>query len=373
MTKPTPKDRALADALDTVAREAEPEVRAAILAALERTRDELTLEAITNALRSADPEAGLGALIVESLVSRIETATNELIGVYTAGGVAMAEALAVGYTGSPIEVRFDTLNPRVIEHVRQYRLNLVTSLTDEARDGVRAILDRGFRQGLHPTIGEPGRRSMASELRDVVGLNERQSQALANFRQGLERRELDRALGRDLGQRLAAQTRRLIQQGELIDTGRIDALVDDYRDRLIRRRADTIARTESIRALSEGQHAAIREAVAQGHLQGETLRRYWLLTRDEKTCPICSGIVASNRNGVGAEEPFVTSLGPILNPPAHPNCRCSIFYRTQTTNPWLAELNPAPRVVTDRTGRPRYETLAEAYARPVRGPLRRRR
>ncbi|MBI5265709.1 MAG: hypothetical protein HY851_00605, partial [candidate division Zixibacteria bacterium] len=77
-------------------------------------------------------------------------------------------------------------------------------------------------------------------------------------------------------------------------------------------------------------------------------------------------------NGVALEEPFRSSLGPIMNPPSHPNCRCSTFFRTDAAG-LLGELNPAPRLVTDRaTGAKRYETLGESYRRKP-GPLKRRR
>jgi hypothetical protein len=362
----------LADALDRLAAEAEPGIRAALIRIIEATRESLSLDAILTALL----EGAAGQLAddaVDALGRRLAVLVDRLTEIYENAGTAMAAALAAGYTGSPIEVRLDTRNPRVASWARDYGADLVAGATEQQRDALRAIMGRGLDEGRHPTRPSAERPvTMAREIRDVIGLNAQQANALRNFRRGLEQRELGRALGRDLGSTLTAQVRAALRQPELIDTGRIDELVESYRQRLLRHRAEMIARTESIRALSEGQQETMRQAVEAGALNGNTLRRYWLLARDEKTCPICSGIPASNPDGVGLDEPFRSSKGPVMNPPEpHPACRCSVFYRAGAGG-LLGELNPAPRLVRDRAlGWRRYETLAEAYRRKP-GPLRRR-
>lgn len=361
--EPSNRDRALADALDRLAAESEPAIRAVILRAIERTREDFTLANIVSAL-----EGGLAGQLADEVAAalgrRFSALVERLTGIYTSAGIAMAEALAAGYTGSAIEVRFDTKNPRVAAWARDYGAALVDGAMEQQTEALRTIMGRGLDAGRHPS-------EIAPEIRDAIGLNAQQASAMANFRRGLEQRELSRALGRDLGSKLSAQVRAAIKQPELIDSGRIDALVEGYRERLVAHRADMIARTESIRALSEGQQEVMEQAVQDGHLNGNTLRRYWLVARDEKTCPVCNGIPRANPKGVGLQEPFRSSKGPIMNPPSHPNCRCSTFFRTGAAG-LLGELNPAPRLVTDRaTGAKRYETLGESYRRKP-GPLKRR-
>ena len=49
---------------------------------------------------------------------------------------------------------------------------------------------------------------------------------------------------------------------------------------------------------------------------------------DEGVCPICEAIPDNNVAGVRVGENFNSSLGPVNDPPVHPNCRCSINYVT---------------------------------------------
>lgn len=81
-------------------------------------------------------------------------------------------------------------------------------------------------------------------------------------------------------------------------------------------RADLIARHETMLAASEGQRQAWDQAVEDGLLTGGE-RRTWIVTDDERLCPICSeldGAVAD----LDGEYP-----GGFDGPPAHVQCRCT--------------------------------------------------
>ena len=54
-------------------------------------------------------------------------------------------------------------------------------------------------------------------------------------------------------------------------------------------RATLIARTESMRAVNEGQRQAWGQAVEDGLLSDDA-RRTWIATADEGVCPICDGL-----------------------------------------------------------------------------------
>lgn len=357
------KDRALRDAINKIAQEVEPDIRDAFIEAVERVRRGADVSSITEALKRGDVEAAVAALELDALLARLRGMVESLTEVYLRGGATMAEAIASGYTGRPIEFRFDTYSDSVVQFVRSYQFDLVQNIDRDTRDAVRAVMSEGYRAQLAPS-------AMARELRDAVGLNERQGRALSNFKRALEKGDAAMATQRALGVRLEQRVRRTIRDGGRKE--QIAELVEAYRQRLIRQRAEAIARTESIRMLNAGQHEALRQAVGDGALNGNTLKRYWLVADDERTCPVCTGIARSNRDGVGVEEPFRSSNGPIMNPPAHPNCRCSIFLRQSSGNRLLDQLNPAPRLVDAANGGKRFETLAESYRRQrVGGPLRR--
>ncbi len=119
------------------------------------------------------------------------------------------------------------------------------------------------------------------------------------------------------GQDFAERGAQLIAQGVL--EGRpTSAMIRDLRDRLgiIRSRAETIVRTESLRAYNTA-------ATDYYRTQGIELVLYYA-TSDDRTCPLCTG-----RAGL------IYRLGDI-HVPLHPRCRCALA-------PWsddVSELNP---------------------------------
>lgn len=94
-------------------------------------------------------------------------------------------------------------------------------------------------------------------------------------------------------------------------------------------RAQTIARSETIRSANMGAKLSYKEA--------GVLKLQWIDANDEDVCPYCveldGTIVGIDDNFInqgdvfepeGASSPLSTAYGPIEVPPAHSNCRCSI-------------------------------------------------
>ncbi len=78
----------------------------------------------------------------------------------------------------PLGFRFDFRDPLVIEAGELLAANLVTSISEEVRLGLRTLVVRGLRDGIPPA-------KLARLIRTVVGLGPRQVQALLNFRRML--------------------------------------------------------------------------------------------------------------------------------------------------------------------------------------------
>lgn len=84
-------------------------------------------------------------------------------------------------------------------------------------------------------------------------------------------------------------------------------------------RAQLIAHHEVMLAVHEGQREAWRQATDAGLLTG-TERPVWIVTGDEKVCPICEKLEDQTRELDGKYE---TEDGEFDGPPAHPRCRCT--------------------------------------------------
>ena len=184
--------------------------------------------------------------------------------------------------------RFDLTNPRAIAWIHQHAGELVLDLSGESMRAIQAIMVRSFQ-------GEFTVAQQAQFIRDLIGLDERRATALDNFR----------------------------REAFTVDPAKAERKVNQYRQRLLKDRADTIARTESIRGSAQGQQELWTQMLEQGVLD-DTARRRWAVTPDSRLCPICSPMPSNPRNTVRLDEPFETGDGRlVMIPPAHPRCRCS--------------------------------------------------
>lgn len=191
---------------------------------------------------------------------------------------AMKSGAAASRSG--IDMKFDATNPEAVRWAEEHAAELVTDVTNGARDAIRAAVTDGVAGGL-------SRADVAKLVRASIGLTERDASAVIS-------REVD-----------------LIERG--IDPADAVRRAGRYADKLTRSRARTIARTETMRASNEGQAQLWKQAQDAGLLTGRE-RKVWI-TADP--CPICAALDGER---VGLNEDF--SIG--SDPPAHPNCRCTV-------------------------------------------------
>lgn len=153
-------------------------------------------------------------------------------------------------------------------------------------------------------------------------------------------RELDRgALARELrDSRFDRTVRGAINRGEPLTQGQIDKMVARYRQRALKLRSQTIARTEGLRVAHEGVDEMYRQAIESGQLQGDQLIRIWRTALNERVRDFSTGAQTSHRTMHGQKrlvgESFVSGGGNLtLNPGAFGvalediNCRCLVSTR----------------------------------------------
>lgn len=181
------------------------------------------------------------------------------------------ESRKTAYKLARMEMTLDLLNPAAVELAETICAEMVREVTDNTKAGLRWIIREGVKEGKSiPKI--------AREIRPKVGLTEYQMKVVANFEERL-----------------------LIDRPEL-SRKQIDRRVRTYEKRMHRRRATTIARTETDRAVSEGALIAYEDA-------GVNVK--WLTVANP--CDICE---PNSGNEYRIEE----AHGLL---PFHPNCRCS--------------------------------------------------
>jgi len=258
-------------------------VKKAFLLAVAATQDKIVVAEMARALENGDLASmenmidwavfGAGFAVVKDVFREI----------VEEAGSASAKNLSkrLGITMS-----FDLLNPRTVEFINQHTGELITQVTEESRKAIRGIIRQAFEEGGHPY-------QQAKKIIQHIGLTERQSRAVENFR----RRQLEAGVSKaEADKRAEAYTRRLLWD-----------------------RAENIARTETLTASNAGQHLAWLDAKDKGLLPTNFMKEY-VTTPDDRRCPQCLSIDGQRKP---IDAPFDTPYGPKMYPPIHPSCRCA--------------------------------------------------
>lgn len=205
---------------------------------------------------------------------------------------AVAALVAAPFQAT-LAVLFNQVNDEAVRIARTMAGQRITTISDTTLEGVRTILERAFAEGRTPD-------QTARALTRSVGLTSRQADQLANYERGLA------------------------EAG--VSVKRQEVLLRARARKLLRQRAELIARTETITTSMAGQQKLWEASQSQGFLPLD-MRRYWIVTYDDRLCSICRAIPGLNKDGRLMHEPFVTPLGEVLHPAAHVQCRCAVSLR----------------------------------------------
>ena len=280
-----------------------PAIRRTILDAL-RALSDASVEALTQALENGDIAAAV-AIAVAGLDRLVGPLADQL-------RTALTSAARV--TAAEYGLRFDLADPNAIRVAQSLAANAVVGVELETKQAIRDIIVAGIRDGVPP-------RSSAREIMRLVGLTRRDAAAADN----LWRRMLEDGVEQELADR------RMLR----------------YADRLLRRRAENIARTETINAATQGRRLGWQQAADAGYLDPNTARIVWIVTQDDRLCPQCAplagmtvgfydGFTATERatgdlgEAAGGITPYTGGTEPLKahitvnGPPLHPSCRCDL-------------------------------------------------
>ena len=187
-----------------------------------------------------------------------------------------------------ISAGLDLTNPESIAFLEDHGAEMVTEIGEETEEAIKQIVIDGFEHG-NPVP------QMADEIEAIIGLTSRQAQSISKLIDTLS------AAGRSASD--------------------IAAIAEEKRRRLIRERAESIARTETIFASNRGQQALWMQAKRAGLIDPKTMGREWISTPDDRECPICAAL---DGTVVGLEQKFTSGKLASLTPPIHVRCRCAL-------------------------------------------------
>lgn len=249
-----------------------------------------------------------------------------------AGGVHSAFNTAAGDAQKWLDgevdglVTYDATNTRAIRWAQTQALRLRGAITQDQTDMIRTAIVDGIRSGLNPL-------DTAQVIRNSIGLTGSQAQIVDNYRRALQAQDWDNALSRQL---TSGHSDRSVRAASVADRPltqqQIDTAVDRYRENWITFRAETIARTESLRAAHAGTNEMYQQAIDDGTLAQNDLVQTWRTgPRTGKDSPRPShAAMDGQQQPVGSD--FTSGLGNALAYPGDPrapaedvvNCRCVI-------------------------------------------------
>lgn len=303
--------------LARLTRHLEGRLSASLLRAVGKAKAGVRLSAVERALLEQNVEAAIDALGIDTVRNALADMQEAAAQVRQLGWQQIVDALPARIAQqATLQLTFSayTLDrPEVMLAVRTADLRRIQGIDTETRMALRQELARVIRDGVHPT-------EAARQIRDLIGLNQKQAAAVASFRQQLV------AEGRDRSQ--------------------VERMTLRFANRQLQLRASTIAQTETMSALNTGRRLQSERLVREQVIQAEDWEQEWRSAEDDRTCPICEPL---NGQRVPIGGTFVTAVGPLQQPPAHPRCRC-------VTVPTLAgfrageEPAPARRRILERLG-----------------------
>lgn len=271
---------------------------------------------------------------IDRLLGRNQAPMNLGDGLAEAMGPGITQAFAEGATAPPIvapdhpnyriDTDFDVLNPSVRRHMAEYALDRIVQISAAQREAIRsALMNQSVLQGIGPL-------EVARTIRESIGLTAYQQGVVQSFRVMLQ--QLDpRVLERKLRDRRYDKTiREAIRTNTPLTEAQINAMVDAYHRRALTLRAQTIARTEALRATSFGGLARAQQVLDE-HPELDVTKR-WLATDDERTRDTHVDLNGKEVDGMATH--FITSKGNLIRWPLDTtaaadetiNCRCTLQY-----------------------------------------------
>lgn len=193
------------------------------------------------------------------------------------------------------KLNYDKVLVYVDKWILERGANLVTKICEDQRLALRAVLHKFV-------VEEPkSPEELSHYIRSVVGLTERQTNALLKMRDAL------------------------LEQG--LTENRINKIIANQAKEMHIYRARMIARTELSYAYNRGTIVEMQDVMVE--YQFEKGEKIWITAPDEFVCEDCARMNGTRVGINDVFQPAAKNNEPLLTPPLHPNCRCSIIYEVR--------------------------------------------
>lgn len=315
--------------IDRLAAEYEPKMVEAFLASINQIKDRVKVGQVEDALRRGDVEDAIRLIGFDPLDFR--PLSREIATTYEAGGFATAKAIEkAAPKASQLIIRFDARHVRAENWIAERSAKLITgNIVEDQISMLRSVMYNGLSSGSNPRtvaldiVGRVNKRTGNREG-GILGLTERQVEWQNNYLKEITSDnpgELRKALQRELrDKRFDRVIVKAIKDGKPINAAMREKMVRSYRNKSLFYRGETIARTETLDALNAANHEAYQQAVDNGSIAEQDVKRFAHTARDERVRHDHRLIPGMNSEGVGLNESFRTPDGPYMTAPFGIQC-----------------------------------------------------
>lgn len=331
----------------------EPRLAAAIIEAFQNMTDAVAVQQVEVAIVSGNIEAAVNLLrISPEWFTPVHEALRAAM--IEGGGIAAASIrIRDPYDGSRFVMGFDGRHVRAERWISEQSSRLISDVIEDQKEMARTAIRAGLERGRHPrtvALDIVGRVNRATGQRagGYIGLDSQRQRIADIVLEGMKTPEGVRSLVtahrdgrvslkyRSVNKATANRIIAAYRRGDSVAPADIAISRRQLINKLMKDRADTIARTEQITAMRAGQIEGFAQLVDSGKVRDDQIVKGWSATMDTRTRP--DHVEMDGKTVRGINTPFVMpdeSKGQYPGDPALPgkhsiNCRCWMEIRVRS-------------------------------------------
>lgn len=266
----------------------EPELRQEFLDAVDRITSAVQMNRLIAMIEAGDVEAAIDALrLDESFFSPLNDGVRQAL---SAGGNISLTGLRIKDPthGDSFILGFDGRHTRAEQWVRDRSSDLITEIVEDQRTMAREQIKAGLEAGRNPkqtALDIVGRTNRATGKREggFIGLTSQQAAWVRNAEAQLQNLDAAYFTRGKRDKRYDATVRKAIKDGKPLSEADVQKIAGRYKERLLKYRADVIARTESLNAMRAGAYEGYQQLIDSGRVRADQITVTWSATMDGRT------------------------------------------------------------------------------------------
>lgn len=325
----------------------EPEVRRAFMISVTDLQANVDWSLLIDMLTRHDIEGAIGALHIDPAAwSEYASAVTEA---YAKSGASTASIIKEQGTGN-IGIRFNLTNEIAQSWIKANVGEMITNITAEQVTAARGAIHSGYSAGHHPftiardLVGKVSERGGAREG-GILGLDIPRAERLTKVVTGMRTKEGVKRLvieGKDgslsMRYKVNKSTEKRIlaayRRGEAVPAKERDISSTQYKNALLKARADTIAQTETANAVMGGRNSEWESFLRESGASRDDVVKRWEHRRGSSKHYRIQHYHMSGTEVKGMDTPFIMPDGTAMKYAHDPdggakhviNCGCDTTY-----------------------------------------------